>query len=219
MRRRAGRAAAVLAAAALLLGACGDDTAGVGGGEDPLAGLEPAEGSGGDGAGPVDLPDGVDAVDCPADDGTAPLVDGGLPTLPLACLTGGPAFVDVATVGRGQPVLVNLWASWCPPCREELPVLAEVARQTEGEVVFLGVQHQDAAGEWPEIYAESGVDFPSVSDPDGSVLAAAGAAGMPTTLVLDADGVVVARHVGPLDDADQVRELLAAADPALGPLP
>ncbi|MGK3200524.1 TlpA family protein disulfide reductase [Amycolatopsis sp. MEPSY49] len=81
------------------------------------------------------------------------------------CLGDG-ASVDVGKALAGAPVLVNVWASWCEPCRTELPVLQEYAKQP-GAVRVLGVQVQSPAKDGLELLAKLGVHLPSVYDGDG----------------------------------------------------
>jgi thiol-disulfide isomerase/thioredoxin len=82
------------------------------------------------------------------------------------CLGDG-ASVDVGKALAGAPVLVNVWASWCEPCRTELPVLQEYAKQP-GAVRVLGVQVQSPAKDGLNLLAKLGVHLPSVFDGDGS---------------------------------------------------
>ncbi|MEU4247920.1 TlpA disulfide reductase family protein [Amycolatopsis sp. NPDC026612] len=81
------------------------------------------------------------------------------------CLGDG-ASVDVGRALAGAPVLVNVWASWCEPCRTELPVLQEYAKQP-GAVRVLGVQVQSPAKDGLDLLAKLGVHLPSVFDGDG----------------------------------------------------
>jgi thiol-disulfide isomerase/thioredoxin len=81
------------------------------------------------------------------------------------CLGDG-ASVDVGKALAGAPVLVNVWASWCEPCRTELPVLQEYAKQP-GAVRVLGVQVQSPAKDGLNLLARLGVHLPSVFDGDG----------------------------------------------------
>ncbi|SFW58761.1 TlpA family protein disulfide reductase [Amycolatopsis australiensis] len=81
------------------------------------------------------------------------------------CLGDG-SNVDVGRALAGAPVLVNVWASWCEPCRTELPVLQEYARQP-GAVRVLGVQVQSPAKDGLNLLAQLGVHLPSVYDGDG----------------------------------------------------
>ncbi len=151
----------------------------------------------GGGAGEVDvdsarlqqLRDDAGIPECPAGlrIGSGP-VDGGLPATTLPCLGGGPA-LDLSTL-RG-PLVVNLWAQWCLPCRAELPYFA---RLHDAGVDVLGVDFQDTQPELAlSLAAESGVSYPSVADVDGSLRAPLRVAGMPTTVFVDADGRVTAR--------------------------
>jgi peroxiredoxin len=94
---------------------------------------------------------------------------------------------------RGRPVVMNVWASWCPPCREEMPALERVyqAYQQQGAVV-LGVnstiqdQRQDALA----FTAGQGLTFPILFDADGEVTKLYGVRALPTTYFIDAQGVI-----------------------------
>ena len=101
---------------------------------------------------------------------------------------------------RGQVVLVNFWATWCGPCREEMPALETYyqAHQRDG-FVLLAVN----AGEKPEkvraYIAQGGYTFPVLLDRDGAAAdALGGVRGMPTSFILDGAGVIVYEHVGAL---------------------
>ncbi len=145
---------------------------------------------------------------CPAGLRTEPgAVDGGLPATTLPCLGGGPA-LDLSTL-RG-PLVVNLWAQWCLPCRAELPYFA---RLHKAGVDVLGVDFQDTQPELAlSLAADSGVGYPSVADVEGSLRAPLRVVGMPTTLFVDADGRVTARLAQEFTSyaelADAVREHL-----------
>ncbi|MEV4150453.1 TlpA disulfide reductase family protein [Amycolatopsis sp. NPDC049691] len=100
---------------------------------------------------------------CPAPSAKQPVKQ--LEGVKADCLGDG-ASVDVGKALAGAPVLVNVWASWCEPCRTELPVLQEYANQP-GAVRVLGVQVQSPAKDGLDLLAKLGVHLPSVYDGDG----------------------------------------------------
>jgi cytochrome oxidase Cu insertion factor (SCO1/SenC/PrrC family)/thiol-disulfide isomerase/thioredoxin len=110
---------------------------------------------------------------------------------------GGRAFRRRLAALRGHPVVVNAWASWCPPCRSELPLFATAARRFGGRVAFVGLDVSDADGRARAFLAGQPVGYPSYSDVDGAVARSLGAPqGLPVTLFLDANGRVFHVHAG-----------------------
>lgn len=89
---------------------------------------------------------------------------------------------------RGTPVVVNIWAAWCPPCRVEAPGLTEIAREFEGKVQFLGVDILDTREDAREFILEFDWPYPHVFDPDGEIRDGLGYFGQPVTIVYDRTG-------------------------------
>jgi len=129
-----------------------------------------------------------------------------LPPLQLSCLTPGPT-IDLAALS-GRPVLVNLWASWCGPCREEMPVLQAAHERYGEQVQFLGVDSKDSTEAGAALLDDLGVTYPQVIDAEGELLNHLGVPGLPVTILLDDVGGIAATHVGPLDE-ESIEELLA----------
>jgi cytochrome c biogenesis protein CcmG/thiol:disulfide interchange protein DsbE len=102
---------------------------------------------------------------------------------------------------RGKVVLVNFWASWCIPCKEEAPVLerAWTAYKNRG-VVFVGVDIWDTPSDARAFMQEYGITYPNVKDPTGEVAIEYGITGVPETWVLNRDGRLVQRWVGAMND-------------------
>lgn len=100
---------------------------------------------------------------------------------------------------RGDVVLVNVWASWCPPCVEEFPVLMDAARQLgPSGLHVVGINSQDreqAARDFLDEMDAEGL-FPHVADPDGQVAVGWGVFGLPETFVIDQDGLVRGKVIG-----------------------
>jgi thiol-disulfide isomerase/thioredoxin len=128
-----------------------------------------------------------------------------LPTLTLLTLAAQPT--TLAEVAQGQPLVVNLWASWCPPCRREMPVLA-AAQQQEKEVTFVFAnQGEDATTVFRYLQA-SQLDLKNVVfDARASLGHAIGSTALPTTLFYDADGRLVDTHLGELSKASLASQL------------
>jgi cytochrome c biogenesis protein CcmG, thiol:disulfide interchange protein DsbE len=107
---------------------------------------------------------------------------------------------------RGQVVLVNVWATWCGPCREELPELARLAREhRDAGLVVLGIS-VDAPGARRQVLrlvAEAGVDYPIVLDPHGRQLGSYQIQGYPTTFVIGRDGTLRWRRDGMIRNDDE----------------
>lgn len=103
---------------------------------------------------------------------------------------------------RGKPTLVNFWATWCPPCRRELPTLQATYTRYSDKIGFIAVDLQESAETVAAFAKELGLTFPIVLDQDGSISHVSyEVRGIPTTIFVDANGVVTARHIGPLDEA------------------
>ena len=99
---------------------------------------------------------------------------------------------------RGVPVVVNVWASWCGPCREEAPLLASADRTYGDRVQFIGVDILDERGSARDFMREFGWTYPSVYDPSGAIRDGLGLLGQPVTLFYDASGELVTTWTGPL---------------------
>ncbi|MDN5853965.1 MAG: TlpA family protein disulfide reductase [Actinomycetia bacterium] len=132
-------------------------------------------------------------ADCPRTDSDAEPVDDGLPELTLSCLGGG-RDVNLAAL-RGEPTVINVWASWCGPCREELPLIARL--HDSGRVRVLGIDIEDPQPRTAlELAADSGVTYPSVADPGGDTKAPLKIMGVPQTIFVRADGSIAGTKPG-----------------------
>ncbi len=142
----------------------------------------------------VPADDGVDVFEVPSPE-TVPPVD--------ARLVSGSWPEAAAFIARearaGNPTLVNIFASWCGPCRAEMPLLL-AARDANPDVTFLGIDHLDRREDGEAFVEELGIDFATIHDLDGDVAFAVGGRGMPTTVVFDRDGQLAGRVVGELTE-------------------
>jgi thiol-disulfide isomerase/thioredoxin len=116
---------------------------------------------------------------------------------------------------HGRPAVVNFFASWCPACVGELPILEKASQDYSGRVSFLGVDERDDAGSGLKLAREARLSYPLASDTaDNRLFRLAGAAGMPTTIFVRADGGVHHVYSGALTDEflrQRIELLLAAA--------
>jgi len=121
---------------------------------------------------------------------------------------------------RGYPVVVNVWASWCGPCRFEFPHLQQAAADYGKRVAFLGIDSEDSDDAAATFLAEAPVPYPSYTDPDKDVADSIGASlGFPDTAFYDRRGKLVYLKQGPYDDEAELRadiERYALAEPAEG---
>lgn len=129
---------------------------------------------------------------------------GGALVIPLETPDGGTT--TLAALG-GEPLVVNFFASWCPPCRVELPALEAVHQQVGDDVRFLGVNVDYDTSTWKSLVAESGITYETVYEPGQELLRAVGGKGMPTTILVTGDGEIVHVHTGLLTD-DALRQLI-----------
>lgn len=148
-----------------------------------------------------DLPDFVasgDPMELPA--------DGSFPSVSLD------EFEGILVGQRGRPVVVNIWASWCAPCRTEMPLLQSAADTYAGRAVILGVASNDDPDEAKAFLGELGLTYPNVFDTTGEIRVALGLTAYPTTYVFDADGTIRARVNGGISE----QRLAGLIEDALG---
>jgi cytochrome c biogenesis protein CcmG, thiol:disulfide interchange protein DsbE len=107
----------------------------------------------------------------------------------------------------GTPLVMNFWATWCAPCVAEMPEFQQAFEELDGRVAFLGVNLQDDTAAAQRFADELGITYDLAED-GGDYFTAISGFGMPTTLLVDADGTIVYRHTGALE-LDDLRDLLA----------
>jgi thiol-disulfide isomerase/thioredoxin len=106
----------------------------------------------------------------------------------------------------GYPVVVNVWASWCGPCRFEFPTLQKLSAAYGRRVAFLGVNNQDSDDAAKTFLAEAPVPYPSYTDPDSEIAGSIGAdVGLPDTAFYDRDGKLLYLKRGPYSDHAEQR--------------
>jgi len=105
---------------------------------------------------------------------------------------------------KGKPVIINFWATWCPPCRLEMPALEEISHQAADKgFVLLAVNQEEDAATVKTFLTQNKYDYLSVLDLDGAVSAKYQVTGIPTSIFVDANGIVQEMHTGTLPDAQQ----------------
>ena len=101
---------------------------------------------------------------------------------------------------QGQPVLLNFWATWCLDCRKEIPALVAAADTYDGEIVIVGIS--DESRRAVSVFADAnGMTYPLLLDKHRAASAAYQIRGIPTSYLIDAQGVVAKAHVGETDEA------------------
>jgi cytochrome c biogenesis protein CcmG, thiol:disulfide interchange protein DsbE len=136
---------------------------------------------------------------------TEELARGGAPTAPAFTLERLDGKGDLSLESlRGTPVVLNFWASWCSPCKDEAPLLEEASKRWAGKVAFVGVDVKDFRGDARRFIERYGVTYPNVYDGKGSTIGRYGVTGYPETYFIDAEGRVRYRIAGPVEDAEDV---------------
>ena len=135
-----------------------------------------------------------DLGDLATNDPNLPSTDEAAPTFRLETLDGDVFDLADHIATDGRPVILNLWASWCPPCRSEMPSI-NVAAQRHPEVAFVGVAVEDDPEKAAEFATEIGITYTIAID-DGSVEEAYPVLGLPGTFFIAADGTLAKNHFG-----------------------
>jgi thiol-disulfide isomerase/thioredoxin len=109
----------------------------------------------------------------------------------------------------GQTILINAWATWCPPCRDEMPMLVDYAKRHPNDLTILAIDAGEARAEVSAFVQQYGMTFPVLLDPDSRYLDSILVNNLPTTILVGPDGMVRAFHVGGMDEAIFTSEILA----------
>lgn len=135
-----------------------------------------------------------------------PPVTNGLPDLSLRCLGNGP---DIRLADLRGPLVLNVWAQWCGPCRDEAPYLASLQKRAAGKVRLLGIDYDDPRPELAVGFATAeGWAYPHLADPDKTTQQPLKVGGPPLTAFIDKDGAVVFVHRGVLTSQQQLDDLV-----------
>ncbi|MDW8141734.1 MAG: redoxin domain-containing protein, partial [Candidatus Bipolaricaulota bacterium] len=121
------------------------------------------------------------------------------PDFELADLTGN--YVRLSDL-VGRPILLNFWASWCAPCRKEMPELQAFAHEYGDKIAVVGVNWNDAHDEVERFLNEYGVSYLNLLDTNGKVFVRYGLTGLPTTFFLDEEGIIRGKWLGSMTKTD-----------------
>lgn len=125
---------------------------------------------------------------------------------PLECLGGGAPIAADSIVG---PALVNVWGTWCAPCKKELPHLAHFLQQGDGSVQVIGIAVEEKSQTAVKKFIErNGMTWPVLYDATGSTKSIFGM-GVPVTWFIDANGKVVHRKFGPFNSTEEIQLAVA----------
>ena len=108
---------------------------------------------------------------------------------------------------RGKPVLLNFWATWCAPCRIEMPVLQKSFDEYDGELSVIAINNAEPKEDVQAFVDEFGLTFDFFLDPEAEIQHLFQISGYPTTFVIDSDGVIRVRHIGLISDDQMDRYL------------
>jgi cytochrome c biogenesis protein CcmG, thiol:disulfide interchange protein DsbE len=144
----------------------------------------------------------------------------GKPT-PIFTLSGldgeGALGLSDADLRRGHVTLVNIWASWCGPCRQEHPILMELAKRDD--ISLVGINNKDGGENARRFLGAMGNPFSAIgADTDGRVSIDFGGYGVPETFIVDGTGHIRFKHVGPLAPEDVAGEIATEIEKAKTPL-
>ncbi|MFC0624204.1 TlpA family protein disulfide reductase [Kribbella deserti] len=140
---------------------------------------------------------------CPSTESRPPTAND-LPDVSLPCLGEGP---DIRLADLRGPLLINVWAQWCGPCRDEAPYLAELAKS--GKIQLLGVDYADPRPDQAVKFAvEHGLAYPHLSDPDKQLAKPLRIPGPPMTVFVTAKGEIAYSHIGPFRSQEQLDQLV-----------
>jgi len=144
--------------------------------------------------------------ECPVSDPGVAALATGLPDVTLSCLGGGR---DVRLAGlRGRPMMINIWAQWCAPCRQEAPFLAEVDAVNKSDLMIMGIDFQDADPARAITFAQvASWRYPQLEDRDVAIRAPLQVTALPQTFFVRADGTIAHRQFLPFASADEIRAL------------
>lgn len=128
------------------------------------------------------------------------------PDFTLTTFSGKPVSLDEFC---GKTVLVNFWASWCPPCQDEAPILANLQQaQDPSKFVILGIDVWDQDADATAFLQQHGLTYLNGADKDGTVAINYGVSGVPETFFISPDGKLLGKFPGPLQSVQQVNGLL-----------
>jgi thiol-disulfide isomerase/thioredoxin len=112
---------------------------------------------------------------------------------------------------RGKPIILNFWATWCGPCRVEIPALEAASQKHRGEAVFIGVDIQEDALQVADFAGQLGMTYPVLLDTTAETAQLYRVRAFPTTIFIDGRGVVMDIYIGPLNEpllATRIQQLL-----------
>ena len=142
---------------------------------------------------------------CPSTPSKPPVTNG-LPDLSLPCLGNGP---DIRLADLRGPLVINVWAQWCGPCRAEAPYLAGLAKKAPGKLQVLGIDYDDPRAELAVKFAdEQQWTYPHLVDTDKQLHQPFKVIGPPVTVFVNADGAIAYIHHGPFTSQQQLDQLI-----------
>ena len=142
---------------------------------------------------------------------TDPLVGHPAPNFTLVLLhsESGKSALSLSNL-KGRPIVLNFWASWCQPCKEELPLLENAWKQMQAQkknIVFLGIDFQESNSDASSFLLQHGITYLAGLDTDGSIANKYGVSSLPQTIFIDRNGTVTSREPQELTTQDLSRNL------------